>query len=57
MLCGFLRTNKDVPKTRKKIMGPATSLSSMMSWFILPKGFRTAKVYDHISMNSQKSVS
>jgi hypothetical protein len=39
------------------MMGPATSLSSMMSWFILPKGFNTANVCDHISMDSPASVS
>jgi len=29
----------------KNKMGPATSLSSMICWSILPNGFRTASVY------------
>jgi hypothetical protein len=42
-------TSNDVPNTRKNRIGPATSLSSMMCWSILPNGFKTAKVCHFIS--------
>jgi hypothetical protein len=50
-------TNNDVPKTKKKSMGPATSLSSMTSRSILPKGFRTASVYANVSTKTFGSLS
>lgn len=46
LMSGFIaHTSSDVPNIRKKSMGPATSLSSIICWSMRPKGFRTASVY------------